>query len=275
MSSTRKIRANKDFRGFYSCAKVVAVLSLFTGITVAVGPLRSASAHDDDVSFDTPIDFDTPISILGTADADAEPPQITASGKHLYVIWHEFPPEIVDQLPRQPDIYFSRSTDGGQNFQRRENLSNSVTVESSGEQIATSGQNVFVVWTETDAMGQSKILFRRSRDGGATFREAKELSNLGNPINPRVASSGKNVFVAWQADGPAGVPDIFFMQSSDSGRNFDDADNISDNDGSSEFAPVPNVLPQIALSGNFVFVTWRDNTNIAGDTFEISVARGE
>jgi hypothetical protein len=205
------------------------------------------------------INFDNPEIIVGTPGADAEPPQIATSGRNAYIIWHEFFPTAQDP----PDIFLSRSTNRGEDFGGRTNLSNSPNVDSRDEQIAVSGKNVYVVWSED----QDKILFRRSSDGGANFRPAITLSDAGGAITPQIVASGENVYVVWAASGQGGLTDIFFTQSNDRGRNFENEENISNNGGDSE-------NPDIGLSGNNVIVTWRDNTT-PGMDFEIFFTQGE
>jgi hypothetical protein len=191
------------------------------------------------------ITFVNPKRIEGTPDQDAEPPQIAVSGRNVYIIWHEFPAANA----AQPDVFLARSTNRGKDFGGRDNLSNSFNIDSSDEQIAVSGRNMYVVWSEN----QDEILFRRSTDGGVSFKPAKKLNNAGGAVNPQIAVSEENVFVAWEANGQAGNTDIFFTQSSDKGRNFDQEENISKNDGVSQ-------NPDIDLSGDKVIVTWRDST---------------
>jgi hypothetical protein len=215
-------------------------------------PSRPAHAQND-------ISFDNPERIVGTEGEDAEPPQIATSGRNAYIIWHEFPTAADDQ----PDVFLSRSTNMGQDFGDRRNLSNSPDIDSSDEQIATSGRNVYVVWSEN----QDEILFTRSNDGGASFRPPETLSDAGGAVDPQIATSGRNVYVVWAANGQAGNTDIFFTQSDDGGRNFENEENISNNDGMSE-------NPDIDLSGNNVIVTWRDNTT-PGMDFEIFFTQGE
>jgi hypothetical protein len=213
-------------------------------------PLQPVYAQD--------IDFDNPDRIVGTPNEDAEPPQIAVSGRNVYIIWHEFPPN--DQ---QPDVFLSRSTDRGDDFGERDNISDSPQIASDDEQIAVFGRNVYVVWSEN----ADEILFKRSTDGGDSFKPAEKLSDAGGAVNPQIATSGKDVFVVWEANGQAGNTDIFFAQSDDKGRNFDQEENISENDGASEF-------PDIDLSGNKVIVTWRDATT-PGTDYEIFFTQGE
>jgi hypothetical protein len=235
-------------------------LFLLGGTLFAAIPSQQAYAQG--------VSFGTPTQIVGTAMQDSEPPSIRRSGKNAYIVWHEFP----DQ-DNQPDIYISRSTNSGNTFQQRRNISNTLAIASDQEQIAASENNVYVVWVETDPLvNQPQVVFSRSTNQGASFSSPpKTLSNVGNPTNPRVAASGKTVFVAWQADGQNGNPDIYVVKSSDAGTNFTTPiENISQNDGISEFRD-PG-LHQIALAGNNVVVTWRDST--PGD-FETFFARGQ
>jgi hypothetical protein len=191
------------------------------------------------------IAFVNPKRIEGTPDQDAEPPRIAVSGKNVYIIWHEFPAPNA----AQPDVFLARSTNRGKDFGGRDNLSNSFNIDSSGEQITVSGKNVYTVWSEN----RDEILFRRSTDGGASFKSAQKLNNAVGAINPQIAVSKEKVFVVWEANGQAGNTDIFFAQSEDKGSNFDQEENISKNDGASE-------TPHINVSENKVVVTWRDST---------------
>jgi hypothetical protein len=209
------------------------------------------------------ITFSAPQQIIGTAMQDAEPPQIAASGQRAYIIWHEYP----TASDVQPDVFFSRSTNSGTSFRPRSNISNTAGVSSDNERIATSGNNVFVVWSEN----ADEILLRRSANAGSSFAPAQKLSTTPGATLPQVIASGSNVLVAWQvAIGQGGAnPDIFFTFSSDGGSSFAPEKNLSNNNGTSEFRD--HGLRQLAGPGNKFVVTWRDDTT--GD-FEIFFAQG-
>ena len=154
------------------------------------------------------------------------------------------------------------------------NLSKTPAFDLSGEQVAASGNNVAVVWVETDfdpASMQSEIFVRTSTDGGASFKPSKKVTGTGKPNTPRVSVFGANVFVAWQADGQGGNSDIFLAQSSNAGSSFSGAKNISNNAGTSEFRD--QGLRQTGVSDNKLIITWRDNS-IANDS-EIFFAQGK
>ena len=90
-----------------------------------------------------------------------------------------------DDTPGQNDIFFSNNTDGGNNFSIPLNLSNN-TGTSLSPQIALSGNNVYVVWTD-DTPGQNDIFFSNNTDGGNNFSIPLNLSNnTGTSASPQI-----------------------------------------------------------------------------------------
>jgi len=174
--------------------------------------------------------------------------QVAVSGSNVYVVWED---------SGAADIFFSKSTDGGATFSAPIDLSNDGF--SSSPKIAASGNNVYVVWRDSSG-GANDILFVESTDSGTTFgTEINVSNNVGESTNQQIAVSGSNVYLAWQ-DLTPGNNEIFFAQSADSGATFGAPTNLSNNSGSS-------ILPQIAVSGSNVYVTWEDLTSGSGDTF--------
>ena len=149
------------------------------------------------------------------------------------------------------NILFARSTDGGLTFSEPENISED-TGNSLGSQISSEGNNVYVVWTDTDfTSGNSNILFARSTDGGLTFSEPENITeNIGNSANqPQISSEGNNVYVVWSDFNSHGLA-IFFARSTDGGLTFSEPENISENiEGAS-------LGPQISSEGNNLYVVW-------------------
>ena len=118
--------------------------------------------------------------------------------------------------------------------------------------IAVSGNNVYVVWKD-NTLGNDEVFYRRSTDGGATFGRTVNLSNTaGFSGAPSIAVSGNNVYIVWYDETP-GNSEIFYRRSTDDGATFGSTVNLSNNVG--ESAP-----SAIAVSGNNVYVVWRDNT---------------
>jgi hypothetical protein len=200
----------------------------------------------------------TPLQrIPGTPGADAEPPQIARSGNNVFILWHEFPDNF-DPANPQPDVFLARSTDKGNTFKPRINLSNSPTEFSGAEDIAVSGTRVYVVWVEG-----GEIAFRRDRENDGVFSNKITLNDvaLGSVNNPQIVASGNNVYVVWETM-VGGQTDIFFSRSTNGGDSFKDTRAITTNAGDS-------LAPQIALlSDNQVLVAWRDDSGLlASDIF--------
>jgi hypothetical protein len=135
------------------------------------------------------------------------------------------------------------------------NITDSFLLLDHQPQVAAFGNNVYIAWV-SHYTGNDDIYFTKSSDGGASFGKIINLSNdPGDSYNPHLAIDGKNVYVVWVdgTPGPYGNPDILFRRSTNGGTTFDATVNISDNPGFS-------TEPELALSGNNVYVVWRDNT---------------
>lgn len=75
--------------------------------------------------------------------------------------------------------------------------------------------------------------------------------------DPRIAVSDSNVYVAWSDSTNPDYWDVYFAKSSDDGKTFSDAINLTN--GSSYY---PN--SKILVSGNNVYVSWEDRTSPDG-----------
>src|SRR5687767_1262974 len=103
ISSAVETHTTRGYVGIFSRTVLARLLLGLGSALVVATPLPVAYAQGDAVS------FDQPKQIVGTPNQDAEPPQIAASGKNAYIIWHEFPEETATQ----PDVFFARSTNNG------------------------------------------------------------------------------------------------------------------------------------------------------------------
>jgi hypothetical protein len=87
--------------------------------------------------------------LSNTADASLMP-KVVSAGSHVYVAWIE-----KDSFGKS-DIYFRASHNSGSSFGDLENLSNSGTA---GEpQVATTGEDVYVVWSDSKSGNRDIIL---------------------------------------------------------------------------------------------------------------------
>src|ERR687891_853873 len=86
------------------------------------------------------------------------------SGENVYIVWwtDKGTPNA------NGEVMFRASTDGGQTFGNKTNLSNTDTVDSINAEIAAEGENVVVSWWETNQTSDIPVA-RISSDGGQTF----------------------------------------------------------------------------------------------------------
>jgi hypothetical protein len=183
---------------------------------------------------------------LSNSPGSSNSPSIAVSGDDVHVVWGEF---VLS--PRDVDIRYQRSTDGGASFGPVQILNDDLQ-DSGSPGIAVSGKNVYVVWQE-DFPGADEIFYKRSMDRGTTFENTVNLSS--NPTGsegPAIASSGKNVYVVWR-DAISGNLEIAFSHSSDGGGRFGPVQDLSNTIGSS-------VRPAIATNNHNVYVVWEDFT---------------
>jgi hypothetical protein len=199
------------------------------------------------VSTDNGQTFSTPINLSNNVGFSVDP-QISTEGNNVYVVWGD----NTAGSSINSDIFFAESNDNGQTFSLPENISNN-PISSFNPQISIEVNNVYVVWTDIDPLGDTDIFFAVSTDNGQTFSLPENISNnAGESVDPQISTEGNNVYVVW-TDTPIGNGDIFFAVSTDNGQTFSLPENISNNAGGS-FAP------QISTEGNNVYVVWEDFT---------------
>jgi hypothetical protein len=140
---------------------------------------------------------------------------------------------------------------------------------SSGPQISSSGNNIYVVWYDNRHDGPD-IYFNYSLDRGTTWQSSDIRLNTGKPAgdstskHPQIESGGSNVYAVW-ADWRNGAPDIYFNYSSDNGASWQSSDSRL-NVG----APIGLYgagLPQISSSGSNVCIVWEDYRNGEADIY--------
>jgi hypothetical protein len=180
----------------------------------------------------------------------SEHPQISVNGTNVYVVW-------ADNTQFNRDIYLTSSTNGGRTFGDVLNLSNN-TADSHNQEIAVFGNNVYVVWQDTqkNQNGDSGISFTSSTNGGRTFGDVLNLSNnAGKSSFPKVSAFEDNVYVAWNIDREdkasivQGNKDgVFFTKSTDNGNSFGKETSLNLGEYPGE--------TQIASNGNNVYVVW-------------------
>ena len=181
-----------------------------------------AVSNNNGVSFGTPINLSNNIGLSVFQ-------QLAVSGNNVYVTWQDF-------TPGNLDIFFAVSNNNGTSFGTPINLSNNAG-DSRDAQIAASGKNVYVTWSDTTP-GNNDIFFAASNNNGTSFGTSINISNnAGFSFNAKITTSDSNVYVTW-TDDTSGNRDIFIITSA---QPFGTPVNISNNSGFSE-------IPQITTS---------------------------
>jgi hypothetical protein len=187
---------------------------------------------------------------------------------------------IISSLYDQNYIIYAQPDRSGFLSGSQINVSNNTEGDSVYAQVAASGNNVYVVWQDTEGSdtpprdnsspsvfdslySQNKnydIYFRKSVDGGITFGEDINLSNSpGFSEHPQIAAIGNNVYIVW-VDDTYGNKEISFIRSNDTGSTFDQPTKISNNTlGDSQDV-------EIAAFGDALYIVWEDTTSSNSDS---------
>jgi hypothetical protein len=199
--------------------------------------------------------FQTPLNLSNDI-RDSREPQITVSGKNVYVIWTGFGSGVQDQ----DDIFFKKSSNGGANFSDTINLSKNIG-SSFNPKIAVSGKNVYVIWQDdTGNTGNTSIFFQKSSDSGATFSQTINLSNgSGFAIDPQLSLFGNMIHIIWQDD-TSGPDDILYKRSNDGGSSFSETMNIS------KSLDTDSLDGKIYAINNMVYIVWTEGNFDEGRT---------
>jgi hypothetical protein len=131
----------------------LAVVTLTTMMTTQVEDLRGVQINVDD---------------SGIRKA---PPAIT--GDNVYLAWW-----TNDTANNKEEVMFRASTDGGQSFGDRINLSNTTDADSTRVEIDSDADSVVVTWWETNQTDDTPVI-RVSNDNGATFGPQLQLATNG------------------------------------------------------------------------------------------------
>ena len=235
----------------------------------------------------------------------SEHPQIAISENNVYVAWIDASSSSSSSTTiKNQEIYFRKSIDGGNTFDKIINLSNSSNADSYNLEITAAGNNVYAVWQDTTlptadvdtssssssggvnadnnsdrssisgSKENSSILFRASTDDGNTFKKIKSLSNSAFKSYPKIAAFENSAYVVWNVGilGDSNSEDNNAANNINSGifftKSFDSGNSFSDtiklNSNRNSIGE-----SQIAAYGNNVYVVWGGNPDekVIGDIF--------
>jgi hypothetical protein len=174
-------------------------------------------------------------------------PRISAIGSNVYVVWQ-------DKVSGNYEIFLRESNDGGDEFSGVKNLSRNNTGDSISPRIASSGNNVYVVWTDQEP-SKSEIFLRASNDNAATFGGIKNVSwSNGDSYDPRIAVAGNSsVYLLWEDTSFREFTfDLILRASHNTANTFQNKVNIG------RFVGEISDYGKVAAHGDNIFVVWSD-----------------
>ncbi len=165
----------------------------------------------------------------------------------VYVSW-------IDTRFGNSEIFFIRSTDGGNNWGFETRLTNNAA-SSEISSVNASSQFVSVFWQD-DRDGHPEIYFKRSTDEGMTWTTDARMTN-GNyeARNMSSVAVGSNIHFVWE-EIINFSREIFYNRSTDGGITWAGRTYVTPQ-GGSDFG----YNPSVTFSGTTVHTVWRDTRN--------------
>lgn len=210
---------------------------------------------------------------------------------NIYVSWTRFDRYHSDDPADSSQIYFSRSTDGGENFlmpydisdQGGNAMDNSNTVEGAVPAVGPDG-TVYIGWA-----GPRGIVVDRSTDGGQSFgNDIRVASNPGGwdmeisginranglPVTATDVSDGDyrgSVYINW-VDQRHGDPDVFLAYSRDRGESWSDPIRVNGDprgNGKEQFFSWMAVDP----TDGAIYIAYYDRAGLDGTQTSLTLSR--
>jgi hypothetical protein len=251
------------------CERAVAALvPLAISLLILSGVMPPAQAAAPPLATSPPFDAH-PINLANDA-GHAFAPTVQASAGSVYVAWADMtpnmPPGVTSQGDRCPfmstakdpgvyDLLVAVSHDGGSTYSKPVDLSNRGLTTSFGLAVPVPLGGLYCVYSPQVSQTSPQI---------------------------RIAVSGSNVYVVWgerefvQGDdlGIGHDTGVFFTHSSNGGATFSSVINLdSPGQGTSESGNA--LAPEIAASGNNVYVVWEDHSTGKDTLFQRSTDGGQ
>ena len=203
--------------------------------------------------------FSYPVIVNDTTRTTQEMPSIAvdSSGQKIFIAWDDTRNPV--GFPNY-DIYFSRSTDGGLNFEPSIRVDDTGN-DSSWQQIPSigctrSGDTIYVAWRDDrncNGTDNIDVYFSRSVDGGVSFEPNILVNDTVGTTWKRqwdpslwVDNSG-TIYIVWD-DGfyPS------FAKSIDGGQSFIGEQSVSDTATGGKY---PSIC---SINDSFIYVAWQD-----------------
>jgi hypothetical protein len=195
--------------------------------------------------------------------AEQSAPRLASRGNDVYLVWHD------ERDGTEGDVYFARSTNGGQSFGLNRQVNENVVSVAGNPAIATgAGSRLHVTW----ATSRTLIYANRSTDAGQSWEGSVLVggADLGATITgypaPGIATNGSGeLYTVWQ-DTRNAFPDsgcyclrdleVFADRSTDNGSTWETDVQVNDDGGLSS-----QYRPHLAYDDGVLFAAWADYRN--------------
>ena len=140
--------------------------------------------------------FSTRRPLLTNTSTDTSDQQVATSGSNVYLVWRD---NELGATVSNPEIYFTRSTNGGVTFEAPQNISQSPRFSGTANpRIAASGQHVYIAFSDTGG-----TFLAHSENGGESFLPKTNLTTaFGLQLGSSgwLAAAGENLYMVWRAE---------------------------------------------------------------------------
>jgi len=201
------------------------------------------------------LSFRTNVRVNNIITSEQTAPSLTldALTGNIYIAWEDM---SVGNL----DIYFSRSTDGGDTFVNsiKINTDGGTAIQSAPSVAVGPDGSVYVAWSDYRG-GDSDIYFAKSINNGQSFSTNSRVDSApggSDQQRPSVAAYSTNVYFVWH-DIRNGNLDIFFRMSPNGGNTFD-VEKMLNTDGTATSQSFPDIA--VGPEGH-IYVAWQDTRN--------------
>jgi len=179
--------------------------------------------------------------------AISEYPEIRAEGSVVNVIWR-------DTRSGNYEIFYKRSTDGGNTWSADTMLTEHTTGLASNISLTSTGMNIHIAWSDSRNNNDYEIYYKRSTNGGINWGADTRLTNeIRISESPAITSNSAEVHVTWIDLRDSNInSEIYYKRSTDNGNTWGADTRLT------VYAYAMN--PAILLSGSIVHVSWHNST---------------
>jgi len=204
-------------------------------------------------------------------DKPSAPSMAVGDDGTIYVVWTDN--RNIDNQLEGVDVYFSRSTNGGENFENNQ-LIGSTAGGSGAPAIAAAGNYVYIVYEHCCDPANNVLNFVMSENKGQSFSELVTIYIPSEGENgagqPTIAAENNNVYIAFRLKTTDNAQEVALIKSSDNGGSFSTPLIINDDIGNN----IQQSSISLSVSDGNIYLAWHDFRQPTGVYFSASYDAG-